>query len=140
MIAVSLLALAQAAAPASPPADPSADDARAQEIVVLGKKLDKWKGKIKFEKSGISCRTTHSTGDRKLDPINCRAFQQCGQLVSADLEIWSKQKLPKATLEQHEKDAFQIIANCMKDLQPKLVAELADKEMAARAEASDAAQ
>ncbi|GMM91884.1 hypothetical protein [Qipengyuania sp. MTN3-11] len=72
--------LAQAAATAPPPlptfvTPPS--EAVAEEIVVIGRKLDTWKGGIASQDGQIACRTKQSTGDEDVDAIRCGAMLRC---------------------------------------------------------------
>jgi len=64
------LALAQAVtAPAAAPPE--------QDIVVIGRKLAAWRGKITTTPLGTRCVTRKSTGDREIDQVGCTAMERC---------------------------------------------------------------
>lgn len=54
-----------------------ASDAIVHEIVVIGRRLDGWRGEVAFERKKPSCRTVNSTGDRRIDRIGCDAMVHC---------------------------------------------------------------
>jgi hypothetical protein len=80
---VASLLLAQAVAAAPPPAE--ADN----EIVVLGQRLAEtradWSTRLRGGAMTIRrCKITHSSGDRQLDKVVCKALRECAPRIPAD--------------------------------------------------------
>ena len=67
-----LALLLQAASPAVPPPAPAEDD-----VVVLGRRLGTWRGRIVSNPLWTRCRTTQSTGDAAIDGVGCAAMSAC---------------------------------------------------------------
>ncbi len=63
-----LLALMQATPAPAPPEE---------EIVVIARKLNQWRGKIRTNPLGTKCVTERSTGDREIDAVGCTALERC---------------------------------------------------------------
>ena len=83
MSLVAALVLAQAVGAAPPPAE--ADN----EIVVLGRRLAEtradWSTRLRGGVMTIRrCKITHSSGDRQLDKVVCRAIRECVKHIPAD--------------------------------------------------------
>lgn len=72
-----------------------------EEIVVIGKKLNKWRGKT-VNKNGIrTCKTMKSTKDREIDAIGCNAMLACMMSLESEaksLAVSAKSKKEAATL------------------------------------------
>lgn len=70
-----IVLLAQGAAPVPAPA-PS-EEAVAQQIVAIGKTLDKWKGGVYRKDGKLTCRIEQSSGDQAVDLLRCGAMVGC---------------------------------------------------------------
>lgn len=74
------LLLAQAAPAVAPStfdlAAPSSETV-AEEILVIGRKLETWKGGVYKRDDKLTCRITQSTGDKDIDAIRCGAMLRC---------------------------------------------------------------
>ena len=69
-----LVSLALAAPPA--PA-PELTPRQQEEIVVLGRKLETWRGTAHARKGRHECKTSRSSGDPAVDRIACSAMVRC---------------------------------------------------------------
>ncbi len=49
----------------------------ADEVVVIGRRLDSWEAKFRSGRKGKQCRVTRSTGDAEIDRIGCVAMEAC---------------------------------------------------------------
>ena len=83
MSVLASLLLAQAVAAPPPPAE--ADN----EIVVLGRRLAEtradWSTRLRNGVMTIRrCKVTHSSGDRQLDKVVCKALRECAPRIPAD--------------------------------------------------------
>lgn len=76
-----LLALAVAAAPAPPPSPEVA-----QEIVVIGKQMKTWKGGVSKVGGRMICKTSKTSGDRRIDAIRCGAMLVCTKPLEARID------------------------------------------------------
>ena len=73
-----LLAAAQLApGGAGGPADPDAAPSVEEEIVVIGNRLESWRGQATFMNKRPRCKTIASTGDARIDRIGCDAMIHC---------------------------------------------------------------
>lgn len=71
---MSVLLALLAVQPALPAVAPQAIE---DEIVVIGRRLKTWRGKIRTKKGLMACKTTKSTGDKAIDAIGCDAMLAC---------------------------------------------------------------
>ena len=83
MSVLASLLLAQAVAAPPPPAE--ADN----EIVVLGRRLAETRADWSTPRRGGGmtirrCKITHSSGDRQLDKVVCKALRECAPRIPAD--------------------------------------------------------
>ena len=114
-ILVSILLMAQSAAAPAAPATPSPlptfvtapSEEVAEEIVVIGKKLETWKGGLAAQDGQLTCRTNQSTGDTEIDGIRCGAMLRCfapevpemNRLSSLDVPTEERNRLMQAHAE-----------------------------------------
>ena len=98
LIATILLAGTPAAAAAAP------DPAAAQEIVGIGRKIDKrlsrWRGRLRKVDGEVVCQTRRSTRDKAIDAIGCDAMLACFGPVIPQMDRISASE----TLSRKEKD------------------------------------
>lgn len=66
-----VFALLLSQAQAVPQAPPETD------IVVIGKRLAAWRGKVATTIGVTTCKTTISTGDKDVDDVGCTALKRC---------------------------------------------------------------
>lgn len=73
--------------PAAPTRELEIDqDVMHEEIIVVGRRLDAWRGQLAYERNRPRCRTTVSTGDRRIDRIGCDAMTNCAaQIIARDV-------------------------------------------------------
>ena len=77
-----LLALAAAATAPTPPPSPDVG----QEIVVIGKKLRNWKGGVSKVGGRMICKTSKTSGDRRIDAIRCGAMLTCTRPLESRID------------------------------------------------------
>ncbi|UVI39902.1 hypothetical protein [Qipengyuania spongiae] len=114
-ILASILLMAQSvAAPAAAPPPPplptfvtAPTKEVADEIVVIGRKLEAWKGGLAAQDGQLTCRTNQSTGDEEIDGIRCGAMLRCfapevpemNRLSSLDVPTEERNRLMQAHAE-----------------------------------------
>jgi hypothetical protein len=76
MSSVMLLLLMATATAASVPQTPPTAEEEA-EILVIANRLNSWRGSVRLSDDRARCRTTRSTGDRRIDRIGCDAMTYC---------------------------------------------------------------
>ncbi|WP_394706989.1 hypothetical protein [uncultured Erythrobacter sp.] len=92
-----MLALAALVQPAAEPVEePVADN----EITVIGRKLQDWRGTWRLNDGTVSCKTRRSTGDKEIDAIGCDAMVQCIAPISPEFAAIEAANLPKAEAQQ----------------------------------------
>ncbi len=112
------------AAPLAPEADPST----AEEIVVIGRRLQGWSGKWRDTVGIKSCRTIKSTGDAEIDRIGCRALSDCmagrkPAMVAAARSAGHDKAARTAALAPIHAE----VGACLKDRRNTMIAELATR-------------
>ncbi len=118
MMALALLLTAQDAT--------LAQDARADEITVIGRKLKDWRGHADFKKGRASCRTRKSTGDAAIDRIGCESTVQCFTAMQPRFDA-SQDKALAADERKRRLDALnQELGQCFADKREAMIAALAD--------------
>lgn len=120
-----LLALVLAQAAVMPP--PVAD-----EITVIGRRLQHWTGRVSTTIGITTCRTLKSTGDREIDTIGCTAARQCWPQYRHAMEVASDRKLPADTRREMIATVKADMRPCVTATRDSLIAELADRRAAAK--------
>ena len=114
-----LAAIVLVSAPAVFPA------ATADQIVVIGRRLETWRGKWGTKKGVATCRTTKSTGDREIDAIGCASLVSCVSPLIPQMQAIADMKLPKAERNRRLTGASQSIGPCLAERRGDAIAELA---------------
>lgn len=97
-----MLALAALVQPAAEPAEePAADN----EILVIGRKLEDWRGTWRLNDGAVSCKTRRSTGDKAIDAIGCDAMVHCITPLTPQFAAIEAANLPRAEA-QRQADAM----------------------------------
>ena len=124
------LLLAQAVAPASvaPPPD--------EDIVVIARKLDAWRGVIRTNPFGTKCVTKQSTGDRDIDAIGCTAMERCWPDTLPRLRAAHAKGVVTADRERLEVEIQRDFDACAKPQRAALLEGLQTRRMAARGQGS----
>ncbi len=95
------------------------------EIVVIGERLNRWRGKT-VNKNGIrTCKTLKSTKDRDIDAIGCNAMLTCIISLEAEatsLAVGAKSKKEAATL---LRPYYSKLGACVRDERSRQIAALA---------------
>ena len=120
-----LLALALAQADAPPPPT--------EDVVVIGERLKRWRGRIVTTPLGTSCRTVKSTGDREIDAIGCTAMERCWPETLPRLKAAHAKGVAPADRKRLEAEAAQAFAACGKPQRDALVDALRARRAVARA-------
>lgn len=61
-----------------------------EDIVVMGKRLDTWRGQYRVRGGQVICRTTKSTRDAEIDAIGCAALVTCLTPIATEFEAIAK--------------------------------------------------
>jgi|LauGreDrversion4_2_1035121.scaffolds.fasta_scaffold1056566_1 hypothetical protein len=103
-----------------------------EEIVVIGKKLNRWRARV-VNKNGIrTCKTLKSTKDRDIDAIGCNAMLTCIMSLEAEatsLTVGAKSKKEAATL---LRPYYSKLGVCVRDERARQIAALAKSRNAFR--------
>lgn len=122
MILMSLvLAAAQTPAPALTPR-------QEEEIVVLGRKLDTWRGNARFRKGRYECKTKHSSGDPALDRVACHAMTHCMSQVQPKVDALLAGNPPKQDRERLLQPVNAEMKQCVKAAHDEGLRQLATQE------------
>lgn len=123
MIAAAL-ALVQVAAP--PPAAAPADD-----IVVIGRRLQNWRGIVTTTFGITTCTTQISTGDKDIDAIGCTAFKTCWAPARARYNAATDKKLAADDRKTRTDAVLADIKACVVATRAPLIDALHDRRAAA---------
>jgi len=126
MIAAMLLLLQTA------PAAPPDETAVANEVVIIGEKLKKWGARIHFTKTGTQCVIKTTTGDPEIDRIGCDALEKCWRPMMP--RYAETAKLPRVQRRAVEDPLNTELTNCVRETRSDMVAELAGRRAAPKAD------
>ena len=119
-----LLALLQAA-----PAAPAPDD----DLVIIGRRLESWRGAIRTNPFGTKCVTKHSTGDPEIDAVGCTALERCWPDTLPRMKAAHARGVAPAEGKRLEAEAIEAFTACAKPQRAALIESLRDRRAAARA-------
>jgi hypothetical protein len=86
-------------------AQPAPEQPVGDEIVVISRKLESWRGSWRLRDGAVTCKTRRSTGDKAIDAVGCDAMVSCiGPLAPRFAEIEAS-KADKAEM-QRQADAM----------------------------------
>ena len=123
MLSAMLLALAQSSEATAPP--PS-EEAVGEEIVVIGKKMDEWKGGI-FKRDGkLTCRTEKSSGDLAIDAVHCGAMVKCYAAYVEELDRIAAKDAPRKQRNAEMQAIGEAVIPCLEDAKAEAVRRLAE--------------
>ena len=117
------LLLAIALASAGPIAVPD----RESEIVVLGRRMNVWRGNFRSRQGRIVCKTTYSTGDAGVDAVGCAAMTTCVTPHLAALQAIADSREPKTERNRRMTELMQSTFPCMMKQRDEGIAALADR-------------
>jgi len=117
-MALALLLATQDAAPA--------EDARANEITVIGRKLSEWRGHADFRKGKASCRTRKSSGDAAIDRIGCESTMQCFTAMQPRFDASQDKAFAADERKRQLETLNQELGQCFADKREAMIAALAD--------------
>jgi len=121
-----LLALLQATAA---PVPANADE----DIVVIARKLNSWRGKIATTPLGTRCTTKVSTGDREIDQVGCTAMERCWPDILPRMKAAHAKGVAKDERARLEAEATAAFTACAKPQRATLIEALRARRAAARA-------
>ncbi len=80
------------------------------EIIVSGRKLQKWRGVVKINDPKLACKTKKSSGDINIDNIRCRVLSECirQELPKLQKAYGASKKIRK----EQVKLAFKQVSSC----------------------------
>lgn len=125
-----MLALALALALAPDAAAPTS--AIADEITVIGKRLQDWRGVIRTKEGAARCSTRRSTGDAAIDAIGCDAMLTCWPQFEAEFKAVVVDKTDRATRDRRNAEVGQRMAGCVGARNDALIADLAERRRSSR--------
>ena len=112
-------------------ATPAAVPPVQSEIVVIGEKLNDWRGTWGAKKGVVACRTTRSTGDKEIDAVGCQALVSCASPLVPQFKAIAESKLPKAERQRRMDIAVQPMVGCLTHAREAGIAALADRRAGA---------
>lgn len=105
-----------------------------QEIVVIGRKLDRWTAQYVVRGARIDCRTEKSTGDQEIDAIGCSAFNACVGQLRGRIDESDRKDLKKGTRKRMKAAIKRDLAACVSVQRDELIADLVDRRFHSRAQ------
>jgi hypothetical protein len=118
-----MMMLALLAAVATPAPVPTAAEA---PIVVIGRKLQAWRGRLTKSGGDYRCRTVKSTGDAAIDGLGCHALSTCMIPIQPQMEAILADKQDQRARQQRLQVLLDAQIPCMKSTRADLIAELAN--------------
>ena len=103
-----------------------------EDVVVIGRRLDKWRGDIRTTASRTSCTTKRSTGDPEIDAVGCTAMERCWPDVLPRIKAAQVKGIAKAERKRLETAAGNAFAACVKPQRATLIEALRARRAAAR--------
>ena len=126
MLTLALLAMQVPPPGISAPVDPAAD-----EIVVIGRKLKTWRGSVRSNRRGTSCRTRTSSGDPQIDAIGCAAMLHCWPATLPRFQASTAKGIAPADRKRLQTDANAALVSCLTIEHRTRVEALADRRAGA---------
>ena len=99
---------------------------------MIGQKLKTWRASTSFGKGGAKCKIKQSTGDAEIDRIGCAAIEQCWPQFLPGFEATRANGISVAQRKAREAELNQALGECMVGKRDAMIAELAEKRVAAR--------
>ena len=121
-----LLALAFVQATPSPPA--AVDD----DIVVIGHRLQTWRGEVATTLGFTTCSTKMSTGDKDIDAIGCEALKACWGPTHVRYEAANSRKLAADDRKLRTDAVLAELKACVVEKRAPLIDALHDRRAATR--------
>jgi len=125
VILAALLMLQAAPAPATIVED---------EIVVIGRRLERFKAEVKFGKDGPQCRIKIATGDAEIDRIGCTAMTTCFPQFQSRYQATNDRAISPKTRKVMQFALNGELTDCVTRQRKTLIAELVARRRAAGAE------
>lgn len=125
LLTLLLLSSVHSAQPAPPPQV-------ARDIVVIGRKLQRWQSKYFVRGRQLGCQTRKSTGDAEIDAIGCAAFETCVTRLRPQIDESDRPDLDKSSRKRMKVLLKQRLSACVKEQREQLIGELAERRWMAR--------
>lgn len=100
----------------------------ADEIVVLGRRLATWRGRLQIRDGVVRCQTSTSSGDARLDALRCDAMRWCAARSDADMQ--ATEGLPRAERRTRIAAVETRLASCGVDYEQRSLEHLARERLA----------
>ena len=108
------------------PAETAAhEEAKQNEIVVIGDKLKNWTAKVRSKDGKWTCKTTRSTGDVQIDAIGCDAMTFCMKATEMAVEMQAIQQLKRKERKARQKALNKAFGSCTFEKRADMINELA---------------
>lgn len=99
----------------------------AREVVVIGRKLQRWQSKYFVRGRELGCQTSKSTGDAEIDAIGCAAFETCVARLRSQIDESDRPDLDKSGRKRMKVVLKQRLSACVKGEREQLIGELAER-------------
>lgn len=128
LIALALLGQAAPALDSSAEQQPSAE----QQIVMIGRKLQQWRGRFRAREGQFDCSTTRSTGDADIDAIGCAAAKTCYLPHHSRLIATVSQAMPRPVRRTTSAEINRELNACHNSERDRLIDELIERRHSER--------
>ena len=115
-----ILLLAAQTALLEPAPEPAVD----QDIIVVARKLERWKGRFSQRGNVTKCKTTVSSGDKEIDAVGCDALRLCLSPMMPRIQASDDKSLGKERQIALKKVIGDELVACAKATRADMVAEL----------------
>lgn len=95
------------------------------EIVVMGRRMDRWTGKYQIRGTRRKCSTKTSSGDLDIDKVGCVAFLECADRHQALVDAGDAKNIDRQTRVRLKQSAISTLKLCIADRRSFLLTQLA---------------
>ena len=120
-----LLLLAPSVAMAAQDAAVEPSPEVANEIVVIGQRMDDWKGGLAKVDGELKCRTKKSSGDEIVDAIRCGSMLACIAPLAPQIDEIMASDLGRKEKQARAQEVSETAVPCMEDYNREAVLRLA---------------
>jgi hypothetical protein len=87
------------------------NDVEEAEIVVIARKLKRWKSVVRDLSGTVECRTVKTSGDPAIDELGCRALRTC--IIEQRPALTKAYESEKRIRKQRVAEAFRDLDSCV---------------------------
>jgi hypothetical protein len=107
----------------------SSAPAGSDEIVVMGRKLDRWTGRFEIRDVHRKCSTRSSSGDPEIDQVGCQAFLSCADRYRPETDASDEKGIDRETRQARKETLIAQMRACIADQRSILLTELYDRRL-----------